>query len=83
MTDLPAATEQSPPPSKRDRTRLAVGTAAGAVVLVLALINLNKVRVHWLFGTWKTPLIVVIALSFLLGFVAGVVISRRRGGSGS
>jgi uncharacterized integral membrane protein len=51
----------------------------GTLVVVFALINLNDVRVHWLVTTQKTPLIVVIALAFVLGVLADrLVLARAR-----
>jgi uncharacterized integral membrane protein len=37
------------------------------------------VEVNWILGTWETPLIVVIALSRLVGGALGLLVSRRRG----
>jgi uncharacterized integral membrane protein len=47
-----------------------------------AALNLDEVDVNWVLGTWKTPLIVVIALSMLVGAGLGVLVSRRRGSGG-
>ena len=48
---------------------------------VFAALNLDEVDVNWILGTWSTPLIVVIALSMLIGAGLGILVSRRRGGS--
>jgi uncharacterized integral membrane protein len=55
----------------------------GALVLAgagvaFAVANLDEVRVNWLLGNWRTPLIVVIALSMLVGVALGFLVSRRR-----
>jgi putative membrane protein len=48
---------------------------AGALVLLAVLItlfavlNLKQVKVDWIFGSGKAPLIVVIVLSLLVGIV--------------
>ena len=55
-----------------------VGLAA--VGGVFAALNLDDVDVNWILGTWQTPLIVVIALSMLIGAGLGILVSRRRGG---
>jgi uncharacterized integral membrane protein len=47
---------------------------------VFAVLNIDEVDVNWVFGTWQTPLIVVIALSMLIGAGLGILVSRRRGG---
>ncbi len=56
----------------------------GALVLAgmgvaFAVANLDEVKVNWILGTWSTPLIVVIALSMLIGAALGLLVSRRRG----
>ncbi len=55
----------------------------GALVLAgagvaFAVANLDEVKVNWLLGTWRTPLILVIALSILVGAGLGFLVSRRR-----
>jgi uncharacterized integral membrane protein len=45
---------------------------------VFCAVNLDKVDVNWVLGTWSTPLIVVIALSMLVGAALGYLVSRRR-----
>jgi uncharacterized integral membrane protein len=54
----------------------------GVIVLTVlatlfAVLNLDKVSVNWIVGTWRTPLIVVIAVSMLIGAGAGLLIGRR------
>ena len=46
---------------------------------VFAALNLDEVEVNWILGAWDTPLIVVIALSMVVGAGLGVLVSRRRG----
>jgi uncharacterized integral membrane protein len=55
----------------------AVGLAA--IGGVFAAVNLDEVKVNWILGTWRTPLIVVIALSMVVGAALGFLVSRRRG----
>jgi len=55
----------------------------GALVLAgagvaFAVVNLDEVKVNWLLGNWRTPLIVVIATSMLVGAALGFLGSRRR-----
>lgn len=62
----------------RRRQRRVIGAGViGALVVVFAVINLNDVKVHWLVATGRTPLIVVIALAFLLGIVADRLLLAR------
>ncbi len=44
-----------------------------------AVANFDEVKVNWILDTWRTPLIVVIALSMLVGAGLGFLVSRRRG----
>ena len=46
---------------------------------VFAALNLDEVDVNWILGTWQTPLIVVIALSMLVGAALSWLVMRRRG----
>jgi putative membrane protein len=51
--------------------------------IAFALLNLSDVRVHWIFGTSRAPLIIVIVISLLVGIVLtyfGERLSRRRRG---
>ena len=79
--------EATPPPARPGPDRKArarqIGMIALAVLATLfAVLNLDKVSVNWIVGTWRTPLIVVIAASMLVGAGAGFL-AARRGSSGS
>ena len=63
-----------------EKRQIAVIGLAG-VGGVFAALNLDEVDVNWILGIWSTPLIVVIALSMLIGAGLGILVSRRRGGS--
>jgi lipopolysaccharide assembly protein A len=64
--------------------------ARGAAILVLAalfvafaLLNLSDVRVDWIFGSGRAPLIIVIVISALVGSVFTYLaerLSRKRRG---
>jgi uncharacterized integral membrane protein len=60
-----------------EKRQLAVLGLAGVGVAFAAL-NLDEVEVNWILGTWDTPLIVVIALSMIVGASLGLLVSRRR-----
>jgi uncharacterized integral membrane protein len=53
--------------------------ALGGVGVAFAALNVDEVEVNWILGTWSTPLIVVIALSMVVGAGLGFLVSRRRG----
>jgi uncharacterized integral membrane protein len=68
------------PPQKRSRRELA--RTAGLVVLAVfitlfAVLNLESVEVDWIFGSGQVPLIIVIAVSFLIGVVFTYLAERR------
>lgn len=50
-----------------------------AMGIAFAVANLDEVKVNWVIDTWKTPLIVVIALSMVIGGGLGFLAARRRG----
>ena len=67
-----------PPAQRRERARLISAGVLGALVTAFALLNLGDVKVHWLLTTGRTPLIVVIALAFLLGVIVDRLVIRAR-----
>ena len=60
--------------------RQLAGLALAAVGVTFAAVNLDQVKVNWVLGTWRTPLIVVIALSIVIGAGLGLLIARGRRG---
>jgi uncharacterized integral membrane protein len=88
-TGTPTTTPTPPsgrPPAKakrgsllaKENRRLLYGLVIGAIVAVFAVLNLDEVEVNWVFGTAQTPLIIVIAVSFLLGVATGWIASAGR-----
>jgi uncharacterized integral membrane protein len=84
MTSAPDSTGSSPSGRKAsgrtraERARLVAAGTLGGLTVAFALLNLNRVEVNWIFGTWETPLIVVIAISLLVGALFGYAAARRR-----
>jgi uncharacterized integral membrane protein len=83
LTGAPPAGLGDSPPSgapaqRRSRGREIAAAVLGALVAVFALLNLGDVKVHWILVTGQTPLIVVIALAFLLGMVVDRLVIRAR-----
>jgi uncharacterized integral membrane protein len=66
--------------SRRDRRELA-RTGAVVVLAVLitlfAVLNLDEVKVDWIFGSGRAPLIVVIVISLLVGILLTHFAERR------
>ena len=58
--------------------RQVAGLALAAAGITFAVVNLDEVKVNWILGTWETPLIVVIALSLVIGAGLGLLIARGR-----
>lgn len=67
--------------SAREKLRLTLAVAVGALVALFAALNLDEAEVNWVFGTWSTPMIVVIAVSAIAGAIldrVGQAFLRRR-----
>ncbi len=54
---------------------------AGLLILatVFAVLNLGEVKVDWIFGSGKAPLIVVIVISLMAGVLITYAAERRTG----
>jgi uncharacterized integral membrane protein len=68
----PSRSAQPSKPERRDRRELARGGAMlllAGVFIAFALLNLKDVRVDWIFGSGRAPLIIVIVISLLVGIV--------------
>ena len=61
-----------------EKRQVAVIVLAG-VGGVFAALNLDEVEVNWILGSWSTPLIVVIAISMVIGAALAWLVLRRRG----
>lgn len=64
------------------RSRLELARTGALVVLAVlvtlfAVFNVDKVKVHWIFGTDETPLIIVIVISLLVGILLTHFAERR------
>lgn len=66
------------PAERRQRARVISAGVLGALITAFALLNLDDVKVHWLIATGQTPLIVVIALAFVLGMIVDRLVIRAR-----
>jgi uncharacterized integral membrane protein len=80
--DKPArAKGRAPARGRREQARTIAAVALGGLGAVFAVLNVDEVEVNWILGTWSTPLIIVIALSILIGAALGFLVGRRRGGA--
>lgn len=66
------------PEGRRERLKLGAAGAVAALVLVFGLVNTDQVKVDWIVATSHNALIVVIAVSFVLGGLTGWGVARRR-----
>jgi uncharacterized integral membrane protein len=62
----------------KDRARLYAGALIGALLIAFAVLNLDDVKVHWIIGTWHTPLFVVIVIAFFCGVAVDRLILRAQ-----
>ncbi len=67
-----------PMPDSRDRRKPIAAAVLGGLAVLLAALNFDEVEVNWIFGTWETPLFVVVLVSFLLGAASGFLLAGRR-----
>lgn len=68
---------QAPKRSRRERARSVGMIALGVLFGLFAVLNLEKVKVDWIINTTRTPLIIVIAVSLLVGVVLTHFAERR------
>jgi uncharacterized integral membrane protein len=64
-----------------NRGKGALARSAALVILAVlitlfAVLNLKEVRVDWIFGSGKAPLIIVIVVSLLVGIVIAYIAER-------
>ncbi|MCW2968926.1 MAG: hypothetical protein JWO23_53 [Solirubrobacterales bacterium] len=67
--------------SRRETARTVALVVLAVLVTVFAFLNLKEVKVNWIIGSGKAPLIIVIVVSLLLGIVLSYFskrISRKR-----
>jgi uncharacterized integral membrane protein len=80
MSDPTERTPATRPEDKPDRaasTRVAAAAILGGIAALFAVVNLDDVKVSWVVDSWQTPLIVVIAVSMLLGAGLDRLLVRR------
>jgi uncharacterized integral membrane protein len=77
---MPSSAEIPPDGERRSRREMA-RTGALLILAILitlfAVFNLEEVKVNWVFGSGKAPLIIVIVVSLLVGIVLTHFAERR------
>ena len=77
QAERPPTARSGDKPGKAANARVIAAVILVALAVVFALLNLEKVEVDWLIGSWETPLIVVIVVSMLLGAGIDRLLMRR------
>jgi uncharacterized integral membrane protein len=73
------ADARTPARARREQVRTVAAFGLGGLGALFAVLNLDEVDVNWILGTWSTPLIIVIAISMVIGAGLGYLVARRRG----
>lgn len=61
----------------KERARTGALVALAVLMTLFAVFNLDEVKVHWVFGSGRAPLIIVIVISLLVGIVLTYFAERR------
>jgi uncharacterized integral membrane protein len=64
-------------PRKRDQARTALLVVLAVIITLFAVFNLDEVKVNWVVGSGRAPLIIVIVISLLVGIVLTHFAERR------
>jgi uncharacterized integral membrane protein len=64
--------------SRRELARTGALVVLAVLITLFAVLNVDKVKVHWIFGTDEAPLIIVIVISLLVGIVLTHFAERHR-----
>ena len=63
--------------TKRERARMLLLLLLATLIVVFAILNLKQVRVNWIVGSGRAPLIIVIVVSLIVGVALGHFAERR------
>jgi uncharacterized integral membrane protein len=70
---------EHPRRSSREIARTVGSVALAVLITLFAVFNLDEVKVNWIVGSGKAPLIIVIVVSALVGIVLTYVAEHRPG----
>jgi uncharacterized integral membrane protein len=73
-----SAETQRPARSRKEIARSAALVILAVLITLFAVLNLNQVKVDWIFGSGHAPLILVIVISLLVGILLTHFAQRRR-----
>jgi uncharacterized integral membrane protein len=74
---VPASTTKSKQRNRRELARTGAAVVLAVLITLFAVLNLDKVKVNWIFGSGHAPLIIVIVISLLVGIVLTHFAERR------
>ena len=80
MDDLEPSKDKKPKRSGREETRLAVAVVLAALGSAFAVLNLDRTKVNYVFGTGHPRLIFIIVACIALGVAIGWFGAKRRAG---
>jgi len=63
--------------TRREQTRTVALLILAVLITVFAFLNLKQVKVDWIVGSGRAPLIIVIVVSLIIGVVLGHFAERR------
>jgi uncharacterized integral membrane protein len=63
--------------SRREMVRTGALVVLAVLVTLFAVLNVEEVKVNWIFGSGKAPLIIVIVVSLLVGVILTHFAERR------
>jgi uncharacterized integral membrane protein len=71
------AQQKAPRRGRREQSRTVALVVLAILITLFAVFNVKQVKVSWIFGSGKAPLIIVIVLSVLVGVVFTHFAERR------
>ena len=77
QTQIPGQDQPKARPSRRERARTVALLALAVAITAFAVLNLGEVKVNWIVGSGRVPLIVVIAIALLVGILLTHFAERR------
>jgi uncharacterized integral membrane protein len=77
QTQIPGQDEPKARRSRREQARTAALIVLAALITAFAVLNLGEVKVNWIVGSGRAPLIIVIAIALLVGILLTHFAERR------
>jgi uncharacterized integral membrane protein len=77
ISEEPQQPPQADRRSRREQTRTGALVVLAVLITLFAVFNFDEVKVHWIVGSGRAPLIIVIVISLLVGVVLTYFAERR------